>query len=358
MRTRPTIKDVANKAGTSISTVSLVLNNSGYVSAKTRQTILRTVHELAYHPTRSARGLASKASGNLGFILTEDHFSQAEPFYTRIFLGAEFEARQHHYYLLLTTIGKRFDPNTYVPRFLLERNVDGIIVAGKISRKLIDYIESLGLPIVLVDFQLEKKQLPSVLIDNEGGARLATRHLVRGGHRAIAFVAGDIRHPSIAGRLSGFRHTMSESGLEVNEKFVVVDERDTRFADGYHGFDKILANGVPPTAVVAANDAMAFGCMQNARRRGIRIPDDVAIVGFDDVEMCSHVEPRLTTVSVAKEEMGKRAVQHMADVVRSKTRTIITAQVPVRLLVRESTGIPPAAEGEVQDTSSIPELAD
>lgn len=340
-----------------MSTVSLVLNDSGYVSKEARQKVMRAVQELRYHPTQSARGLASRTSGNLGFILTDDHFSQAEPFYTRIFLGAEFEARHHHYYLLLTTIGKRFDPDTSIPRFFLEKNVDGIIIAGKINGKLIDYIESLGLPSILVDYRLENRQLPSVLIDNEGGARLAAKHLIRGGHRAIAFVGGDIKHPSIAGRLEGFRRAMGESGLEVDDNLVVC-ERDTQFADGFRGFQQLVEKGARMTAIVAANDAMAFGCMQNASRRGMRIPEDLAIVGFDDIEMCCHVEPRLTTVKVAKEELGKRAVQHIVEAVKSKSRTIITAQVPVQLIVRESTGIAPEGEFEIRDAPSIHALVD
>jgi len=336
-----------------MSTVSLVINSSGYVRDETRDKVLRTVQELGYHPTRSARGLASRTSGNIGFILTDDHFSQAEPFYTRIFLGAEFEARRHPYYLILTTISKRFNPEMYLPRFILERHVDGIIFAGKVNEKIIDYVNSLSLPIVLVDYSLRKNDLPSILIDNENGARMATRHLIRGGHRTIGFVGGDIKHPSIAGRLEGFRSEMRDHGVEVGEDLVVVGERDTRFANGYRAFDRLMENNSSMTAVVTANDAMAFGCMQNAGRRNMSIPEDLAIVGFDDVETCVHVEPRLTTVRVAKEEMGKRAVQYIVDTLQSKTRTIMTARVPVTLVVRESTGISAEGDHEMEDTPPV-----
>ena len=180
MKHRPTIRDVARKAGLSLSTVSLVINNRGYVSPETRESVLKVVRELSYHPTRSARGLASKTSGNIGFILSEEHFSQAEPFYTRIFLGTEFEARIHNFYILLTTVGDQFDPDQYVPRFLLERNVDGIIIAGKVSEKLISYIDSLGLPIVLVDYEMKRALHSAVLIDNWRGGTLAVEHLTGG----------------------------------------------------------------------------------------------------------------------------------------------------------------------------------
>ena len=169
MKIRPTIKDVAKRAGLSLSTVSLAINNSGYVSKETRIRVLKVVEELGYHPSRAARGLASRKSGNVGFILTDDHFCQAEPFYTKVFLGTEFEARKHNYYILLTTVGRRFTKNGSTPRFLLERNIDCVIIAGKISERLVDYIEGLGLPIVLVDYELPRKRLSMVLIDNRKG---------------------------------------------------------------------------------------------------------------------------------------------------------------------------------------------
>ncbi|HEX9614557.1 MAG TPA: LacI family DNA-binding transcriptional regulator, partial [Bacteroidota bacterium] len=133
MKQRPTIKDVARKAGLSLSTVSLVLNEKENVSVETRTKVLKIINELDYHPRRSARGLASKLTGNIGFILTDDHFTQAEPFYTKIFLGTEFEARKHNYYVLLTTVGRTVKESAEVPRFLLEQNVDGVVIAGRIG---------------------------------------------------------------------------------------------------------------------------------------------------------------------------------------------------------------------------------
>jgi LacI family transcriptional regulator len=120
MRRKPTIRDVAKKAGLSLSTVSLVLNKKGYVSEPTKQKVLGIIKELDYHPQPSARGLASNLSGNIGFILTDEHFSQSEPFYTRIFLGSELEARKHNYYILLTTVGKTIKQSEGIPRFLFD----------------------------------------------------------------------------------------------------------------------------------------------------------------------------------------------------------------------------------------------
>jgi len=334
---RPTIRDVARKAGISLSTVSLVINNRGYVSPETRESVLKVVHDLSYHPTRSARGLASRTSGNIGFILSEGHFSQAEPFYTRIFLGTEFEARDHNYYILLTTVGDQFDPDNYVPRFLLERNVDGIIIAGKVNEKLISYIDSLGLPIVLVDYEMKRAQHSAVLIDNWRGATLAVEHLLALGHKRIAFLGGEIRHPSLTERYEAYQNTLHQAGLALEESYAVTDEEESSVEGGASAAERLLASGAEPTAIFAANDAMAIGCMRLLKSRGIRIPHDVAIVGFDDVEMSSHVEPHLTTIRVFKEEMGKIAVQRVVDNLNAKTKTVVTTHVPVELIVREST---------------------
>jgi LacI family transcriptional regulator len=299
--------------------------------------VQKVIRELAYHPTRSARGLASKTSGNIGFILSEEHFSQAEPFYTRIFLGTEFEARDHNYYILLTTVGNQFDPDEYVPRFLLERNVDGIIIAGKVNEKLISHIDSLGLPIVLVDYEIKRAHHSAVLIDNWRGATLAVEHLLSLGHKRIAFVGGDIRHPSITDRYEAYQNTLHMAGVFLEESYEVTDEEETSVAGGTSSAERLFASGAKPTAIFAANDAMAIGCMRHLKSRGMRIPQDIAIVGFDDIEISSHIEPHLTTIRVLKEEMGKIAVQRVVDSINARTKTVVTTHVPVELIVREST---------------------
>lgn len=337
LKKRPTIEDVARQAGLSLSTVSLVINNRGNVSDETRKKVNAVVERLAYHPTRSARGLASKTSGNIGFILTGEHFSQSEPFYTRIFLGTEFEARNHNYYILLTTVGNQFSRHSDVPRFLLERNVDGIIIAGKINERLVEYIQGLGLPIVLVDYDLPRTRISSVLIDNRKGARDVTLHLYNTGHRAIGFIGGDICHPSIAERCESFKETLLEVGLTPDEALMVTDEDDTRVENGSSAIHRMLSRGSKPTAIFAANDAMAIGCVRYLKEAGIRIPDDVAVAGFDDIDMAYHIEPRLTTVRVFKEELGKLAVQRLVEIMNAKTQVVVTTHVPVELVIREST---------------------
>jgi LacI family transcriptional regulator len=324
-------------AGCSLSTVSLVVNNRGYVSDDLRNHVLKVVENLRYYPTRSARGLASKTSGNIGFILRDDHFSSAEPFYTRVFLGAEFAARDLKYYLLLTTIAARFEDDD-LPRFLHERNVDGVIIAGKVDLQLLDRIAPFDLPVLLVDFEVTRRRYPAVLIDNRGGATAAVAHLLSLGHREIAFVGGDMEHPSLSERLAGYRQTFSDHGIKLNESLTESSEADSNAECGARAMGRLLRRQPVPTAVFAANDALAFGCMQEIQRAGLRIPEDIAIVGFDDVDTSLLVQPRLTTVRVRKEDLGRHAVEQLAGLILNGSTHVTTMHLPVELVVRESTG--------------------
>jgi LacI family transcriptional regulator len=185
---RPTIKDVAKKADVSIATVSLVLNNNQRISKETRRKVNKAIETLNYHPSRSARGLVSRKTGNLGFILTDNHFLRTEPFYTRVFLGTEFEAREKNYYVLLSTINANFKKSDPLPRFILERNFDGIIIAGRVPDAFIRVLSNYHVPVVFVDYNPAFDEYANVLTDNTRGGILATEHLISRGHKNIAFI--------------------------------------------------------------------------------------------------------------------------------------------------------------------------
>lgn len=340
MSKKPTIKDVAKKAGLSLSTVSLVINNKSHVSKEKRDKVKKIISELNFHPQRSGRSLASQHSGNIGFILTEDHFSKSEPFYTRIFLGSEFEARQCNYYVLLTTVGFTVKETKDVPRFLLESNVDGVIIAGKIGSSWIDYIRQRNLPLLLIDFEKTGKGVSTVLIDNIAGAKLAVEHLAHGGHADIGFIGGDLEHPSIAERYAGYRKTMTSLGFQLNDNIISITEPDTQLVNGYRAAKRIFQNkSKAPTAVFAANDAMAVGCIRYLKEIGKNVPGDVSIVGFDNVEIGFLSEPRLTTINVHREEIGSIAVKRMVEMIKVKSELKSRTVTNVELVVRESCGI-------------------
>lgn len=332
-----TIKDVAKKANVSPATVSLVINKNKRISEETRARVLKAIKELNYYPSRSARGLVSKQSGNIGFILTDDHFSRSEPFYTKIFLGTEFQARDDQYYVLLTTIPKTFSKCDPLPRFILERNVDGVILAGKVPHKLIECIEEYRLPIVFVDYYPMNGNYSAVMSDNISGGIRATQHLIDCGHRSIAFIAGDLDHPSIMERFQGYKMALEQAEIPFVNMLVEVSEPYLSPSHGYQAAKKIFDRTREFTAIFASNDAMAVGALQFLREIGKKVPDDIALIGFDDVESDLILDPPLSTICVPKIEMGVNAVRMMVEILQSNSTKPRKILVPVELIVRQST---------------------
>lgn len=332
-----TIKEVAKKAGVSTATVSLVLHNKRRISDETRKKVLKAVQELNYHPSQAARGLVLKQTGNIGFILTEDHFLRTEPFYTKIFLGTEFETRNSNYFVLLSTIPTVFTDEEPLPRFVEQQNVDGLIIAGKVPLKFVEKISTLNLPVIFVDYYPPKGDLSAVLIDNIKGGLLATQHLIDLGHQKIAFIGGDIEHPSINERLIGYKLALEKNGLEFNADLVVTGEKSTSKENGFNAVCALFERGVSFTALFACNDAMAIGAMECLKKRGINIPQQINVVGFDDIESDIFQDPPLTTIAVPKFDMGIEAMKLMRDLLDKNIRKNKKILVPVELVVREST---------------------
>ena len=280
---KSTIKDVAKKAGVSIATVSFVINESKHISADTKNRVLKAIKFLNYHPSKSAINLVSGKTGNIGFLLTNDHFLRTEPFYTRIFLGTEFEARNEGYYILLTSVSTDFDENDVSPRFILNKSVDGIIVAGKIPRNLIERIFDSNLPTVYVDYIPPTNSHPLVLIDNVQGALLATNHLINLGHKNIAFVGGDIEHPSLSDRLIGYKQALENANIPIKNNLIVIDAKYPDRQNGFNSAKKIFSKNKSVTAVFAGNDAMAIGVLHYLKDNVYKVPEDISLIGFDDV---------------------------------------------------------------------------
>lgn len=334
----PTIRDVAKRAKVSIATVSLVMHNHQKISEETRMRVNKAIKDLNYHPFRSARGLASRKTGNLAFIVTGDHFLRSEPFYTHIFLGTEFEARQNEYYILLTIIPSDFRKGDRLPRCVLERNVDGVIFAGKVPDDIITCLEKYELPMAFVDYYPPAENYPVVLIDNFSGGMQAVQHLIGLGHRKIAFVAGDIQHPSIRDRFQGYKVALDNAGLTYSASLIVIDEPYPARENGISAAKKLLRQSKDLTAVFCCNDAMAIGVMQYLKESGLNVPGDISLIGFDDVEADLSLDPTLSTVGVPKIELGGEVMRLMADMLNGKVKSPKKVLVPVELIQRNSTG--------------------
>ncbi|MBU1100076.1 MAG: LacI family transcriptional regulator [Bacteroidetes bacterium] len=332
-----TIKDVAKKAGVSTATVSLVITNNSRISQDTRKKVLKAIKDLDYTPSRSARGLVSKKTGNLGFILTDDHFLRTEPFYTRIFLGTEFAAHVHDFYILLTTLPNTFSIDDPLPRFVREKNVDGIIIAGKVPTTLIQKLEKYKIPLVFIDYVPPMGEFPIVLMDNISGGETATKHLIDLGHKNIAFLGGDVQHPSIADRLVGYKRMLEKHNITVSSKLISTGSPEPIKEEGYKAMKSLLSKNNNISAVFACNDAMALGAMQYLKDIGIDVPGKISIVGFDDIESNIFLNPPLTTIRVPKIDLGVEAVKLLSERITNKNIARKKVLVPVELIIREST---------------------
>lgn len=338
-----TIKDVAKHANASMSTVSMVINNKGYVSEEKRKDIVLSIKKLGYIPSASARNLASNKTNNIGFILRESHFTLSEPFYTRIFLGAEFESKRHNYYVLLATVADDYKKGEDTPRLLKERNVDGIIIAGKVSGELLEEVEESGIPFLLVDYQY--KSFPCISIDNRNASLEAVQHLISKGHTKISFLGADPYHPSISARLEGYQLAMLKAGYSDTSDFVFLEEDESPSLQiGYNLGARMMKSGINPTAVFCANDAMALGLIKYAEQHKIKVPEELAIVGFDDVEGAKFSSPPLTTIRVFKEQFGELALRYLTEILDDDSNDTSKYErgshmltVPSELVIREST---------------------
>ncbi len=332
----PTIKDVAKKAGVSTATVSLVIHDEKRISPLTKRRVRKAIQELNYRPSRAARGLVTRRTQNIGYVLTEDHFRRTEPFYTNIFLGTEFEAREHDFYILVNTIPTEFSGQDCLPRFVKENNVDGIIIAGKVPLKLLECLEPYHLPIVFVDYYPPFGEHSAVLIDNLAGGRLATEELIRNGHKKIGFIAADMEHPSIFDRSQGYRMALEKNGIAYSTDQIITCKGIPDRESGYKCAQALHEKAPQISALFACNDAMAIGALKFFREAGVNVPDDISIIGFDDVTADLYSRPPLSSIRVQKEEMGVEAVRTITELINSKDQRPKKIVVPVELVLRES----------------------
>jgi DNA-binding LacI/PurR family transcriptional regulator len=308
-RRRATIRDVATFAGVSHQTVSRVLNASPNVSAATRDRVLTAIEELGYVPSSIARGLSSNRTHSLG-IVTDDI---SDFFFGHMVAGAETEARRRGYYLMIGSVERGDDERGYL-RLLLERRVEGLILARPSVPLRGEHLlaaRRAGVPLVLVG----SSRVPGVVIvdvDNRQGGYDATRHLLERGHRRIATIVGPEEWPSSMARLDGYRRALQ--AFRVPEDANLEEHAaDWDVESGEAAAARLLQRDRSFTALFAHSDLIALGAIARLREAGLRVPDDVSVVGYDDLPVAAVFEPPLTTVHQPMQEVGALACSLLLD---------------------------------------------
>lgn len=309
---RATISRVANEAGVSTQTVSRVVNNRPDVSPETRKRVQQVIAQLGYQPSAIARSLVSKRTHTLGLITAD--FS--DYFFTQVIAGAEVEARRHGYFFMLCSTERNPNDEPEYIRLLAERHVDGMLFARPSTesdnRHLVDLLRA-EVPVVTTAYHLPGIALTVVDVDNVDGARQAARCLVASGRRRIAMIKGPARWKSVADRLEGYTLALQEAGLAGDPSLVA--EGDWSYESGYRALGELLARGQPFSGLFAQNDRMAIGAIRALREAGRRVPEDVSVVGYDDIPVAEFFDPPLTTIRQPMREVGETAARLLIQVI-------------------------------------------
>ncbi|QNM97670.1 LacI family DNA-binding transcriptional regulator [Chitinimonas koreensis] len=335
-----TIYDIAQKAGVSVMTVSRALNGTGYVAEKTRAKVQAAAQELGYSPNLSAKVLNGSRTKVLG-LLVSDIQAQAMTAIIGAIGRAAKEAGQDLLVYTTAQVGGEQPTAPDVMR-VLGGICDGILMVmpGTSEQTLAD-MERGSLPVVLVNYWRTDTALPVVRGDNYQGSRAAVSQLAALGHRRIAFISGSPHSGQSQERQRGYRDALAAAGLAFDPSLLI--EGDFAQSTGFAATRALLARPQRPTAIFAANDEMAFGAMDAIKAHGLRIPEDISVVGFDDIPSASHAHPRLTTVRQPLDAIGEAAVKLLLQRAAGDRQGASRIEFPSSLVLRDSTGPAPAA---------------
>ncbi|MGQ9631592.1 MAG: LacI family DNA-binding transcriptional regulator [bacterium] len=301
-----TLKDIAERVGVSVTTVSRVINDVDSpikIKQETRDKILRVARELNYKPNVFARYLKTKRSNIIGVVIQ----NIADPYFGEMIDGIEQVLNQHKYFFLLSTISNSLEKErSYLEKLRLSR-ADGIVIAGSMpqiaDREIAQLVED-EIPVVLIGREFDDPRVPYVTMDNERGGFLAVEYLIELGHRDIGFILGPDYSGDAQQRLAGYKGALAQHGLQYDEGLTIKGGNDEE--SGYRSMNALLDRKKPLSAVCTFNDRTALGAMRAIRNRGLRVPEDISVVGFDDIPAAEYSEPPLTTIRQPVRELGRQ----------------------------------------------------
>ena len=333
-----TIREVAKETGVSISTVSNVLNKSRYVKKETEERILEAVKKLNYRPNMVARGLRLKSTGSVGVIVPDI----SNPFFAEMVRGMENVARELGYTLILCCTYYDTQEEERQLNLLRDKWVDGFIFASGYNTD--DHIAELveqKIAVVAVDREITDFWVPSVLIDNVEAAKKAVDYLCQLGHKRIAYISfPSTNMKTVENRYLGYREGLRANNIPYDPSLVLIAEslRMNEIKESYSVLADFLQLSEPPTAIFVMADLMAIGILRAVKEMGLRVPEDISIMGFDNIAISAFTDPPLTTIKQPKKKMGATAMQLLIDLIRHKRVEKKKILMPTEVVVRQSTG--------------------
>jgi LacI family transcriptional regulator len=336
-----TLREVAKECDVSIATVSAVANGAAWVPDDTRRRIQRAIDQLGYRPNQLARGLKTRRGHAVGVIVSD----LTNPFFTEVVRSLSHALRESGRALLLSDSDHRFDIGDLNLRILSEGHIAGLVLIGDSIRveTLRSYVRRAhGMPVIAIERDYDIDGVSCLLVDSEHGAYTVTRHLIEQGYQRIAIIAGPHEGPGSttygrAQRYEGYRRALSEAGYKLDRRLIA--EGNFRYTGGREAMRRLLAGRTRPDAVFASNDMMALGAMEAVRAAGLRVPEDIALAGWDDIPMTALTTPALTTVAMPKRQLGSAAAKLLSDQMRGGSKhTAVRQMFDAQLVVRQSSG--------------------
>lgn len=327
------MNEVAKRAGVSIATVSRVLNNSESVNEETRMKILKAIKELKYQPSRVAKRLRSKSgAGNLLGVLIPDI---QNPFYVDVLRGIEDVAYQNNYVIIMCNFNQDEKKESMYLEILESEAIDGLIAApANEDDQRVKKIVRNGLPVVCVDRGLKGMDVDVVWVNNEEGAYQAVSYMIEKGYKRIAHIGGLPTIPSSRLRLDGYRKALADHGLPIDNNLIV--QGDSSYTSGIQFTEKLLNLKTPPDALFTGNNLITLGALEVINGRKLQIPNDIAVLGFDDMNWSNALNPPLTAVRQPAYEIGKRAGELLIQRIKDPKRPSIQMTLNSELKVRSS----------------------
>jgi len=339
MHQSATLRDVAEACGVSIATVSAVVNGASWVSDETRRRVQESIDSLGYRPNQLARGLKTRRGYAVGVIVSD----LTNPFFAEIVRGLSHALRKTEHNLLLCDSDHKFEIGDQNLRTLFEGHVVGVILVGDTVRD--DTLRACvrrqrRVPVIAIEREYDIDGVSCLLTDAEDGAYSITRHLIEQEYKRIAIIAGPHEGPGSttyghAQRMEGYTRALREAGRPFVAELVA--EGNLRYSGGREAMHHLLALPTRPDAVFASNDMMAFGARDAVREAGLRVPEDIALAGWDDIPLASLVSPGLTTVAMPKQKLGEAAAGLLTSQLRHEGRhEAVRMTFPVEVVVRQS----------------------